>query len=414
MLSNRAGRIFLFTHVKWFFLFASGSLKTSEAKTVSKKCFQAAYPPSISIHSSNPTMPFTPQDTQHMQRALELAWQGRFSTSPNPRVGCVIAHGSQIVGQGFHVQAGSPHAEVHAIRQAGELARGATAYVTLEPCSHYGRTPPCAEGLIAAGVSRVVAAMTDPNPLVAGKGLAMLQAAGIVVKQGLLEHEARQLNRGFLSRIERNRPFVSLKIAASLDGKTALSNGQSQWITGAAARADVQIQRAQSCAVLTGIGTVLADNPRLNVRDFPTVRQPLRVVLDSQLRTPESSHIIQDGQRTLIITTSPDTQKFATYANVEISKQPAPISLPEVLHELAQRGIGELMIEAGSRLASAFLQQDLVDEIVYYQAPKLLGDTARGAFLLPENDDVLRQNPAWQTVSLDRVGNDIKWVLQKR
>ncbi|CRZ19646.1 bifunctional diaminohydroxyphosphoribosylaminopyrimidine deaminase/5-amino-6-(5-phosphoribosylamino)uracil reductase RibD [Kingella kingae] len=357
---------------------------------------------------------FNPQDTQHMQRALELAWQGRFSTSPNPRVGCVIAHGSQIVGQGFHVQAGSPHAEVHAIRQAGELARGATAYVTLEPCSHYGRTPPCAEGLIAAGVSRVVAAMTDPNPLVAGKGLAMLQAAGIAVEQGLLEHEARQLNRGFLSRIERNRPFVSLKIAASLDGKTALSNGQSQWITGAAARADVQIQRAQSCAVLTGIGTVLADNPRLNVRDFPTVRQPLRVVLDSQLRTPKSSHIIQDGQRTLIITTSPDTQKFATYANVEISKQPAPISLPEVLHELAQRGIGELMIEAGSHLASAFLQQDLLDEIVYYQAPKLLGDTARGAFLLPENDDMLRQNPAWQTVSLDRVGDDIKWVLQKR
>ncbi|WP_042226140.1 bifunctional diaminohydroxyphosphoribosylaminopyrimidine deaminase/5-amino-6-(5-phosphoribosylamino)uracil reductase RibD [Kingella kingae] len=357
---------------------------------------------------------FNPQDTQHMQRALELAWQGRFSTSPNPRVGCVIAHGSQIIGQGFHVQAGSPNAEVHAIRQAGELARGATAYVTLEPCSHYGRTPPCAEGLIAAGVSRVVAAMTDPNPLVAGKGLAMLQAAGIVVEQGLLEHEARQLNRGFLSRIERNRPFVSLKIAASLDGKTALSNGQSQWITGAAARADVQIQRAQSCAVLTGIGTVLADNPRLNVRDFPTVRQPLRVVLDSQWRTPKSTHIIKDGQRTLIITTSPDTQKFATYANVEISKQPAPISLPEVLHELAQRGIGELMIEAGSHLASAFLQQDLVDEIVYYQASKLLGNTARGAFLLPENDNVLRQNPAWQTISLDRVGDDIKWVLQKR
>lgn len=232
---------------------------------------------------------FNDLDEKHMRRALELAWQGRFSTSPNPRVGCVIAHGEQIVGQGFHLKAGEPHAEVHAIRQAGAWAKGATAYVTLEPCAHYGRTPPCAEGLIQAGVKRVVAAMRDPNPLVAGKGLNMLENVGIETAVGLLEHEARSLNRGFLSRIERNRPFVKMKTAASLDGKIALSNGKSQWITNDLSRHDVQILRAESCAILTGIGTVLADNPRLNVRALPTLRQPTRIVLDSSLKTPKAA-----------------------------------------------------------------------------------------------------------------------------
>lgn len=365
------------------------------------------------------TFEFSAQDTAHMQRALELAWLGQFSTSPNPRVGCVIAHGGQIVGQGFHVQAGAPHAEVHALRQAGELARGATAYVTLEPCSHYGRTPPCAEGLIAAGVARVVAAMTDPNPLVAGKGLAMLQAANIVVQHGLLEDEARALNRGFLSRIERQRPFVSLKIAASLDGKTALSDGSSQWITGDAARADVQILRAQSCAVLTGVGTILADNPRLTVRDFATLRQPLRVILDSRLRTPEHSHVIQDGHATLIITTSPDTQRFATYGHVRVCRLPAQhdgkIDLGKLLTHLAQHEqIGELMVEAGSTLASAFVAGDWVDEMVYYQSTKILGNTASGAFLLPENHAILTQPAIWQSSSLHTLGDDVKWLLRKR
>ena len=414
MLFNRAGRIFLFTHVKWFFLFASGSLKTSEAKTVSKKCFQAAYPPSISIHSSNPTMPFTPQDTQHMQLALALAWQGRFSTSPNPRVGCVIVHGSQIVGQGYHVQAGAPHAEVHALAQAGALARGATAYVTLEPCAHHGRTPPCAEALVRAGVSRVVAAMQDPNPLVAGKGLAILRQAGIQTAGGLCEAEARALNRGFLSRIERQRPFVKLKIAASLDGKTALANGASQWITGEAARADVQIQRAESCAVLTGIGTILADNPQLNVR-IPTIRQPLRIVLDRQLRTPACSHIIQDGGNTLICTQNTTAANpFADCPNVQIDRQPENDLARLLAHLAQQHQIGELMIEAGSTLATAFIQADLVDEIVYYQASKILGDSARGIFRLPENEKTLSQPPQWQTVSVETLGDDIKWVLQHK
>ena len=358
-------------------------------------------------------MPFTSQDTHHMQHALALAWQGRFSTSPNPRVGCVIAHGSQIVGQGYHVQAGAPHAEVHALAQAGALARGATAYVTLEPCAHHGRTPPCAEALVRAGVSRVIAAMQDPNPLVAGKGLAILRQAGIQVASGLCETEARALNRGFLSRLERQRPFVKLKIAASLDGKTALSNGASQWITGEAARADVQIQRAESCAVLTGIGTILADNPQLNVR-IPTIRQPLRIVLDRQLRTPARSQIIQDGGNTLICTQNPTANPFADCPNVRIHRQPEN-NLSQLLAQLAQQyQIGELMIEAGSTLATAFIQADLVDEIVYYQAPKMLGDSACGLFRLPENEATLTQTPQWQTISVEPLGDDIKWVLQRK
>ena len=253
---------------------------------------------------------FSATDTRLMQTALDLAWQGRFSTSPNPRVGCVIAHGGQIVGQGFHLRAGEPHAEVHALRQAGAHAHGATAYVTLEPCSHTGRTGPCAQALINAGICRVVAAMHDPNPLVGGQGFAMLRAAGIEVQSGLLETAARALNRGFLSRIERGRPFVRLKVAASLDGKTALSDGRSQWITGAEARHDVQILRAESCAVLTGIGTILADDPQLNVRAFAALRQPARIVLDSHARTPLGSRIIQDsGSATVLVHASNTTPK---------------------------------------------------------------------------------------------------------
>lgn len=363
---------------------------------------------------------FTDLDHAHMQRAIELAWQGRFSTSPNPRVGCVLAHGSQIVGTGFHIQAGSPHAEIHALRQAGGLARGATAYVTLEPCAHYGRTPPCAQALIDAGVGQVIAAMQDPNPLVGGKGLAMLAAAGIETRCGLLENQARALNRGFLSRIERGRPFVKLKTAASLDGKTALADGRSQWITGDAARHDVQILRAESCAVLTGIGTVLADNPRLNVRDFPTLRQPVRIVLDSSLKTPATSHLIQDGGTTWLFAaeTAHDDGRFAGHANVSLFRLPenenGGLDLRQLLSVLAQNGIGELMVEAGAKLASAFLQQDLADEIICYQAPKILGGNGAGLFRLPENTAALTAESAWQTTSVSQVGNDIKWVLARR
>ena len=364
---------------------------------------------------------FSALDTQMMQTALELAKFGRFSTSPNPRVGCVIAHGAQIVGQGFHVKAGEPHAEVHALRQAGAAAKGATAYVTLEPCSHYGRTPPCAEALVHSGVTRVVAAMTDPTPLVAGKGLSMLEAARIRTESGLLEAQARELNRGFLSRIERGRPFVRLKCAASLDGKTALSDGRSFWITGEAAREDVQILRAESCAVLTGIGTVLADNPKLNVRSFPTLRQPARIVLDSRLQTPLDCHFVTDTESpTVIVTLSSDEQRLQalrTFEHIRIIRPSehinGRINLLSLMPQLAEFGFGEVLVEAGLTLASAFLKDDLVDEIVLYQAPKLLG-AGKPLFSLSENPAALLSDGPWQSQSVEIIGQDIKWVLRKK
>ena len=363
---------------------------------------------------------FSSTDVSMMHQALDLAALGRFSTSPNPRVGCVIAHGSQIVGQGFHVKAGEPHAEVHALRQAGEMAQGATAFVTLEPCSHYGRTPPCAKALIQAGVSRVVAAMRDPNPLVAGKGLALLEAAGIKTECGLLENKARELNRGFLSRIERRRPFVRLKCAVSLDGKTALSDGSSFWITSEEARADVQVLRAESCAVLTGIGTVLADNPQLNVRDFPTLRQPARIVLDSRLRLPPYSHLVTDGQSpTYIATLERDEDKLRPYrehAHIRIlmpsETADGKIDLHHLMRLLADEGFGEIMVEAGSELTSAFLAEDLADEIVLYRSPKILG-SGKDLFSLPENRTALSAPPLWTPVSTEILGHDIKTVFRK-
>ncbi|HFC8549747.1 TPA: bifunctional diaminohydroxyphosphoribosylaminopyrimidine deaminase/5-amino-6-(5-phosphoribosylamino)uracil reductase RibD [Neisseria lactamica] len=363
---------------------------------------------------------FSETDISMMQNALKLAALGRFSTSPNPRVGCVIAQGGQVVGQGFHVKAGEPHAEVHALRQAGEMAKGATAFVTLEPCSHYGRTPPCAEALVRAGVSRVVAAMRDPNPLVAGKGLALLEAAGIKTECGLLESEARELNRGFLSRIERRRPFVRLKCAVSLDGKTALSDGSSFWITGEEARADVQVLRAESCAVLTGIGTVLTDNPRLNVRTFATLRQPARIVLDSRLRLPQNSHLLTDGQSpTLIATLERDEGRLSPYrkhAHVRIlmpsETADGKIDLHHLMRLLAGEGYGEVMVEAGAKLASAFLAEDLADEIVLYRSPKILG-SGKDLFSLPENRTALSAPPLWTPVSTEILGHDVKTVFRK-
>ncbi len=362
---------------------------------------------------SDPTI-----DRMHMQTALDLAWQGRFSTSPNPRVGCVLAHGRQVVGQGFHLRAGGPHAEIHALRQAGDFARGATAYVTLEPCAHHGRTGPCAQALIDAGVTRVVAALQDPHPQVAGRGLAMLQAAGIVTECGLMADVAREQNRGFLSRIERGRPFVRLKTAASLDGKTALADGRSQWITGAAARADVQLLRAESCALLTGIGTVLADDPQLNVRAFPTLRQPLRVVLDSRLRIPLHSRLLQDGGPTLIVTGQADDGRFDHLPHVRLwtgyAAADGCIDLSRLLADLAQREqVGELMVEAGASLSAALLQQQQVDEIVHYQAPKILGQPGRGLFALPEQPAALAAAPGWHSHSVTLLADDLKWVLRR-
>ncbi|PIT08465.1 riboflavin biosynthesis protein RibD [Snodgrassella alvi] len=364
-------------------------------------------------------MSFSELDKKFMQTALELAWQGRFSTSPNPRVGCVITRGEQIVGEGFHVRAGQPHAEVHALRQAGQLAQDATAYVTLEPCSHTGRTGPCAQALIDAHIKRVVVAMSDPNPLVKGNGLSMLQQSGIQVESGLYTRQARALNPGFLSRLERHRPYIRLKIAASLDSKTALSNGLSQWITGEAARNDVQTLRAESCAVLTGINTILADNPQLNVRRFSALRQPLRIILDSKLRITPAYQVIHDiNSPTLIVTTITDTAKkavFSPYPHVSILTVPAnqdgQINLQELWPALAQRDIGLILVEAGSILNSALLAANAVDEIIYYQAPKILGATARNAIELPENPQALTDSE-WQTVAVDVMDQDCRWLLR--
>ena len=359
---------------------------------------------------------FTALQTAMMQRALHLAASAGNTTSPNPKVGCVIAHGEQIVGEGFHVQAGAPHAEVHALRQAGDLARGATAYVTLEPCSHTGKTPPCANALIDAGVAEVICAMVDPNPQVAGQGLARLQAASIHTAHGLLSEQAQALNRGFLSRIQLNRPFVTLKLAASLDGKTALANGDSQWITGAAARADVHKERAIRNAIITGSGTVLADNPQLNVRGTTCLKQPVRVVLDRQLRSPASAQIFDTTVAPTWLFTAAELDTSAYSARgvrcFAWEDAQAADSLKFILHTLAQEGINEAWVEAGATLSAAFIQQDCVDELVLYQAPKILGKHAMDLLPLQADAHVLTQESQWQTSSIEIVGNDIKWRLR--
>ena len=364
---------------------------------------------------------FSPFDSEYMALALRLAEQGLYSTSPNPRVGCVLVRDEKIVGTGWHQRAGEAHAEVLALRAAGDAARGATAYVTLEPCSHFGRTPPCADGLIAAGVARVVIAMQDPNPLVAGQGRAKLRAAGISVASGLMEAAARELNLGFVSRMTRGVPYVRSKIASSLDGRTALKNGVSQWITGAEARRDVQHWRARSCAVLTGINTILADDAQLNVRDLATTRQPLRVVLDSQLRMPITAKILLPSPSgrgvggeggVLIYTAAQNAEKISALEKLGVSvcvlaHADGQVDLNAMLKDLAQRGINEVLVEAGSILNGALLQAGLVDELVLYLAPQMLGDAARGMAHLGELTQLdQRVELQWQDVR--QVGNDLR------
>lgn len=348
-------------------------------------------------------------DSQWMARALQLAQRGLYTTSPNPRVGCVLVKDGKNIGEGWHQRAGEPHAEVYALRAAGNAAHGATAYVTLEPCSHFGRTPPCASALIAAGISHVVIAMQDPNPLVSGQGIAALRTAGIEVECGLMESTARELNCGFVSRMTRGLPWVRSKIAASLDGRTALANGTSQWITGEAARQDVQHWRARSCAVLTGIGTVLADDPQLNVR-IPNERQPLRVVVDSALRISADAKIIQGG--VLIYTACNDIPSHTALQarGAQVVYLPGTdnrVDLPAMLRDLAQRGINEVLVEAGRTLNGALLKAGLVDELVVYLAPQLLGDAARGMANLGELTQLeQRMDLVWQDVR--QVGNDLR------
>ena len=383
-----------------------------------------------------------------MAQALRLAERGLYTVSPNPRVGCVLVRDGNVVGEGWHERAGEPHAEVHALRAAGEAARGATVYVTLEPCSHHGRTPPCTDALIQAGVARVVVAVQDPNPLVAGQGIAKLRAAGIEVECGLMEAVARELNVGFFARMTRGIPWLRSKIAMSLDGRTALSNGQSQWITGSAARRDVQHWRARSCAVLTGINTVLADDAQLNVRDIdaltPTrcgaasgrvrgeqavacasedtaansaaaIRQPLRVVLDSQLRIPLDARILSGGN-TLIYTVLRDDKKIAALSDLGASVCVLPgdneqVNLTDMLRNLAQRGCNEVMVEAGSTLNGALLRAGLVDELLLYIAPQLLGNAARSMAQLGELTSLdQRINLKWQDIR--HIGEDLRITVK--
>lgn len=354
-----------------------------------------------------------------MAHALRLAQRGLNTTTPNPRVGCVLVKDGTVIGAGWHEKAGGPHAEIEALRDAatrvgaGGTAAGCTAYVTLEPCAHHGRTPPCTDALIEARVARVVAAMQDPNPLVAGQGLEKLRAAGIDTAAGLLENEARELNIGFVSRMTRGRPWLRLKTAISLDGRTALANGRSQWITGADARRDVHAWRARSCAMLTGSGTVREDNPRLNVRDLASgvaiERQPLRVVVDSRLDTPPGAAIL-DGGHCLIACAQDAAEKAAALRArgadiVVLPNAQGKVDLPALLQELGRRGINEVMVEAGPKLAGSLLREDCVDELLLYQAPLLLGDAARGLADLGELTE-LAGAPRLNVVERRAVGAD--------
>jgi diaminohydroxyphosphoribosylaminopyrimidine deaminase/5-amino-6-(5-phosphoribosylamino)uracil reductase len=316
-----------------------------------------------------------PQDREHMARALELAALGLYTTHPNPRVGCVVTNANGVLGEGWHVRAGEPHAEVLALRNAGAQARGATIYVTLEPCSHTGRTPPCADALIAAGVARVVCCTRDPNPKVAGAGIERLLRAGIAVEVGLMADEARRLNVGYFSRHERGRPYVRLKLAMSLDGRTAPPGGAPVWISGEASRADVQVWRARSSAVLTGAGTVRCDDPQLNVRLSygPWVRQPLRVVLDTMLTSPRSAKIFDNGEALVFAAADAPLGSFKDLKVDRIPRTESGLDLEAVLQNLTAREVNEVLLECGATLAGSFIARRLVDELVLYVAPKLLG-----------------------------------------
>jgi len=363
---------------------------------------------------------FSSVDYVHMSRAIQLAKRGIYSTDPNPRVGCIIVNGEEIVAEGWHVRAGEGHAEVNALKQAGDRAKGATAYVTLEPCSHFGRTPPCSQALIDAGVGRVVVAMTDPNPQVAGQGIQQLKDSGIQVESGLLEQQAESLNPGYLKRMRNGRPWVRCKLAMSLDGRTAMASGESKWITSAAAREDVHRLRARSSAILTGSGTVLSDNPSLIARCEEVEQrseQPLRVIVDSELKiSPQSSVFRQQGSVRIytLADCAPNRRDALQAVGAEVVMLPARdsrVDLTAVMHELSDSQINEVMVEAGAGLAGALLQARLLDEMIIYMAPKLMGDAARGLFHLPGLES-MAENIALHIDDVRKVGVD--WRLTVR
>lgn len=350
-----------------------------------------------------------------MARALQLARHGLWTTRPNPRVGCVIVREGESVGEGWHARAGEAHAEVNALKAAGEAAQGATAYVTLEPCSHHGRTPPCVDALIAAGVSRVVVAARDPNPAVAGRGLARLREAGVDVCEGVAETEAVALNAGFMRRMTEGRPWVRAKLAASLDGRTAMASGESRWITGNAARADVHRWRARSCAVVTGRGTVVADDPAMTVRDVPDAAEvppPLRVVLDSRLQTPVDAAILRQPGPVLILTACDDARRRGDLeaAGAEVEKLPAGphgLDLEAALRALAHRQVNEVLVEAGPTLVGAFVAAALVDELILYQAPHLMGHEGRPLLCLPGLERMAQRLPL-RLLDVRQLGDDVR------
>ena len=358
---------------------------------------------------------FNAADCNFMARALHLARRGLYSSQPNPRVGCVLVKDGEVVGEGWHEKAGGPHAEVVAIEAAGESARGATAYITLEPCSHQGKTPPCTDALLLAGIRDVVFATEDPNDSV--DGTAVLQAAGVRVRKGLRASDARQLNEGFFSRMQRQRPLIRLKVASSLDGATAMADGNSQWITGPAARADVQRLRAEACAVLTGVGTIIADDPSLTVRDKNLKtggRQPLRVIIDSHLRTPASSRFLQLDGRRVIYCIDDSGKQVLESAGAEVAvvaAEGARVSLPAVVEALAALEINEVLVEAGQILAGAFLQAGLVDELVIYQAPHIMGSETRGMFKTSGWTALADRQPL-DIIDVRRVGEDTRIIAR--
>jgi diaminohydroxyphosphoribosylaminopyrimidine deaminase/5-amino-6-(5-phosphoribosylamino)uracil reductase len=357
---------------------------------------------------------YSADDHRHMARALQLAARGLNTTRPNPRVGCVIVRDGEVIGEGWHERAGEPHAETRALRAAGAGAHGATCYVTLEPCSHHGRTPPCSEALVQAGVARVVAAMSDPNPRVGGDGFRQLQAAGVEVGTGLLAGEAETLNAGFCQRMRKGRPWVRAKVGMSLDGRVAMADGESRWITGEAARADVQRWRARSCAVLTGVNTVIADDPALTVRARPLLGelpgQPLRVVFDSALRTPRNSRVLSGPGTALVITAVADR----SWNGAEFVRCPGAdgrIDLPAAMRELGRRELNEVLVEAGPTLTGALLQAGLVDELICYVAPRLMGDAAQPLARLP-GVNRLADAIGLDAVDLRQIGGDWRVIMR--
>ena len=350
------------------------------------------------------------QDQIWMQRAIELARLGQYSTKPNPNVGCVLVKDGQLVGEGYHPRAGQPHAQVFALRDAGDAARGATAYVTLEPCAHYGRTPPCAKGLVEAGVARVVVACPDPNPLVAGKGVQILRDAGIQIEVGVLEQQAHQLNLGFLKAMATGQPYVRLKVASSLDGRTAMASGESKWITGNSARLDVQHWRAISAVVITGIETVLADDCQLNVRqlaihqDISSIVQPKRLVLDRQGRLPLTAKLLEQPDSVMVM--GPYRAELEALGVIQLEVQP----LDQLLRTLVQQyQLYDVLIEAGATLSTAFLQQQLVDEVISYVAPTLLGRSARAMF--QAEFERMAQQLRFKLCDVTQFGDDVRLRL---